>query len=405
MDRRRFLTLSARSSQLLIAGAWLGACGGRGRAAPVIAAPESRPGGGRTPTRSALAGIGPLNPPDRNGLRLPDGFTSRVVGISGERLPGAAEYRWHGAPDGGATFAGGDGGWIYVSNSEIAGGNGGVGALRFDATGRLTDAYPILTGTSRNCAGGATPWQTWLSCEEIADGLVWECDPGGRRPAVARPALGRFNHEAVAVDPDTAQLYLTEDQPDGRWYRFTPDRVGPDGRADLGAGTLEVARYQAGTIAWLALDDPSAARTPTRYQVPDSTAFNGAEGTVYHDGVVYFATKGDNRVWAYRIASAGLSVVYDAATASDPILTGVDNLEVSRAGDVLVAEDGGDMQIVVLTVGGDVVPLVQVVGHLGSEITGPAFSPDGRRLYFSSQRGRTGIGTPGMTYEVTGPFG
>src|SRR5690606_19321541 len=109
-------------------------------------------------------------------------------------------------------------------------------------------------------------------------------------------------------------------------------------------------------------------------------------------------------VWAYEIASARLSVRYDAATVESAVLTGVDNLEVSREGDVLVAEDGGDMQIVVLAPDGAVMPLLQVTGHYGSEITGPAFSPDGRRLYFSSQRGAFGFRTPGMTYEITGPF-
>ncbi|HEX5097398.1 MAG TPA: translocation protein TolB, partial [Acidimicrobiia bacterium] len=86
---------------------------------------------------------GDLNPPDANGLMLPNGFRSRVVGTSGEVVTGT-NYTWHVFPDGGATFAMPDGGWVYASNSEIPGGTaGGVGALRFDAGGQIVDAYPI----------------------------------------------------------------------------------------------------------------------------------------------------------------------------------------------------------------------------------------------------------------------
>ncbi|MBW1832542.1 MAG: hypothetical protein JRJ10_12755 [Deltaproteobacteria bacterium] len=102
-----------------------------------------------------------------------------------------------------------------------------------------------------------------------------------------------------------------------------------------------------------------------------------------------------------------LSIVYDAATSSTPILTGVDNLTVSPAGDVLIAEDGGDMQIVAIIPDNTLVPLVQVTGHDLSEITGPAFDPSLQRLYFSSQRGPEGLellGMSGITYEVNGPF-
>jgi secreted PhoX family phosphatase len=145
----------------------------------------------------------------------------------------------------------------------------------------------------------------------------------------------------------------------------------------------------------------------TRLQVESSTAFAGGEGIWFHDRVVYFSTKGDNRIWAYETDTAVLSIIYDAATSSTPILTGVDNLTVSPAGDILVAEDGGDMEIVAIAPDGSLRAIVQVAGQESSEITGPAFDPSLRRLYFSSQRGEDGenpLGQSGITFEVSGPF-
>lgn len=84
--------------------------------------------------------------------------------------------------------------------------------LRFDASGAVTAASRILSGTNNNCAGGKTPWNTWLSCEEVDNGRVWEAYPFGGT-AVARPAMGRFNHEAAAADPIRRVIYLTEDKP------------------------------------------------------------------------------------------------------------------------------------------------------------------------------------------------
>jgi secreted PhoX family phosphatase len=349
----------------------------------------------------------PLSPAaDANGVRLPAGFSSRIVARSGSIPCKGSSYAWHAAPDGGACFATQDGGWIYVSNSEVGSKRGGAGALRFNAQGDVVDAYAILHDTSRNCAGGATPWGSWLSCEEIETGAVWECDPRGERAAIKRPALGIFNHEAVAVDPQSNQLYLTEDRPDGRLYRFTPNGKNVQGIPDLASGILEIARLaqeESGRITWHQVPDPAASSTKTRYQVPGA-AFNGGEGIVYHEGKVFFTTKGDNRVWSYTISSQQLAIVYDDDDYAIPVLTGVDNITVSSQGTLYVAEDGGNMQIVIISPTRGVFPVAEMVGHDLSEITGIAFSPDGSRLYFSSQRGTTGNSGDGITYEIRGPF-
>lgn len=365
-------------------------------------------GGGLWPrtSRSDVGLIGPLLPADGNGIRLPQGFTSRVIAVS--LLP-VAGYTWHEFPDGGATFAQPDGGWIYVSNSESAAAlSGGASAIRFSSDGQITSAYRILGGTRLNCAGGPTPWGAWLSCEEIAFGFVHECDPTGATPARKLRALGAFKHEAAAVDPIYRHVYLTEDESDGCLYRFTPRNY-----PDLSQGRLEVASVDAasGYVSWRMLPFPDPTSNvltllfPTRKQVSSSTRFNGGEGIWYHDGTIYFTTKGDNRVWALDTHTQILRIIYDFSNSATPVLRGVDNLTVSPSGRLLVAEDGGDMQLVALDTNGNAAPLLQVDGQSKSEITGPALNPAGTRLYFSSQRGPFNDGQSlGVTYEVAGPF-
>jgi secreted PhoX family phosphatase len=99
-----------------------------------------------------------------------------------------------------------------------------------------------------------------------------------------------------------------------------------------------------------------------------------------------------------------LKIIYDHTISLNPILTGVDNITAASDGSLYVAEDGGDLQIVVITRSGELFPIVQLEGHKASEIAGVAFSPDESRLYFSSQRGVTGEDAGGITFEITGPF-
>lgn len=387
------------------------------------------PAAGATPAQTATPGASPYGPlraePDENGLLLPEGFTSRIVAVAGEPVAETG-YAWPAFPDGAATFPTVDGGWIHTVNSEvftfIAPDAGGVSAVRYDKDGVIVDAYRILEGSNSNCAGGPTPWGTWLSGEESADeqGRVWECDPTGDKEAVAHEAMGRWAHEAVAVDPGSKTLYLTQDHPTGLLYRYTPTDY-----PDLSAGLLEAAVVaDDGSVTWSEVPDPSGKTAPTREQVPEATPFAGGEGIWFHDGVVSFTTKYDHSVHALHLAEQRHEVIWkgdpDRLGVEDAVLSGVDNITADAgSGDLYVAEDGGNMEVVMITPEGAVAPFVRITGEgqEGSEVTGPCFNPARDRLYFSSQRGPSSKtiaevipGTTGeakglgITYEVTGPF-
>jgi len=129
-----------------------------------------------------------------------------------------------------------------------------------------------------------------------------------------------------------------------------------------------------------------------------ATVFNGAEGCWLECDTVYFSTKGDNRVWALDTPTPIVKIFHDCATAGGTEPMNVDNVYASPNVDVYVAEDPGELRIVALTAAGDVKPVVQLEGVTGTEITGPALSPDGQHLDFRSQR------NPGEIFEVESPF-
>ena len=347
---------------------------------------------------ATVAGDGPYGPPlapNADGIQLPSGFTSRLIAVSGRPVANTP-YFWHLDPDGGACLQLANGGWVYVSNGEQLDGKGGVSAIAFDAAGTITAAYPILTGTTRSCSGGMTPWGTYLSGEENGtSGRVFECDPTQQSQGIHRPLLGTFAHEMIAVDTATGTVYLVEDQPSGRLYRFVPIRVG-----DLSAGNLFAARVASnGSVAWESANTVAPNRTVT------TVAFNGSEGAWIMRGSLYFTTKGDVRVWRLHLRTQQLSVFYDATAVPGTSLDAVDNLVGHQAsGDLFVAEDGGNLEIGLLNTDGDpiVAPFLRFVGHDQSEVTGLAFTPDGTRLYVTSQRGTDGV--TGRVYEVRGSF-
>jgi hypothetical protein len=210
---------------------------------------------------------------------------------------------------------------------------------------------------------------------------------------------------------------MTEDHPEGHLYRYLPSNY-----PDLSEGSVEVCTVDSfNHVTWTNITDPSGTSAPTHSQVAESTIFPGNEGIWYHDGWVYFCTKHDHSVHGINLRTMSYQLIWkgdpDSLGVEGAVLSGVDNITVNeRTGDLYVAEDGGNMEIVLITPDGLVAPFLRVTNQDDSEITGPAFSPDGKRMYFSSQRGpaNRSLGDAlgiekdsthiGITYEVTGPF-
>lgn len=263
ISRRRFVRQVAVSAAFLGLGRYADAQG---------PGPGGR--GGRGPLQPYLNeadGYGPLVDDPARILDLPDGFSYQILSRAGERMTDG--FYLPAQPDGMAVFSGPDGRVILVRNHELATGRpphegpfgyafelladvdarflydrttegrphlSGATTLVYDPADRRTEAQFLkLAGTIRNCAGGQTPWNTWISCEEAVDtagelnaqdhGYNFEV-PASAGPGLIEPvplkAMGRFNHEAVAVDPATGIVYQTEDRVDGLFYRFLPATSG-----------------------------------------------------------------------------------------------------------------------------------------------------------------------------------
>jgi len=330
-------------------------------------------------------------------------------------------------------------------------GAGGCTALVFDtAREELLEARVSLAGTYNNCAGGLTPWGTWLSCEETVvgpesrgkkderldlkqeHGWVFEVPATGLAEPKPIPAMGRFVHEAVCVDPLTGIVYLTEDANPAGLYRYTPEVPGQlhrggtlemlavQGRSDLRKGVPAHAEYR---VRWVPIDEPTRAHTPGSSDgkgvfhqgaQQGGASFARLEGIFYAAGRIYLtATSGgeanQGQVWEYTPGEEKLRLVFESP--SIEVLNMPDNLCVSPQGCLLLCEDGERVgqRLQGITPDGRIFPFAQnnlqlqgqkngFVGDFrATEWAGVCFSPDGKWLFANLQ-------TPGITLAITGPW-
>ncbi|SEO85943.1 alkaline phosphatase PhoX [Trujillonella endophytica] len=459
LSRRSFLAGAAAGAGVLLVGC--GASRDPGRAATSSAATGEAATGG-----AAAPGYGPLVEDPRGLLALPAGFRYRVLAREGETRLDTGEPA-PSDPDGAAAFAASDGeGTVLVVNHEVGGDEphpvphvaglvydeaayGGTTTMLLGPDGEVRSHTVSLAGTRTNCAGGRTPWETWLSCEETEEilgkphGYVFEVDPfdpAANRDPRPVAALGRFAHEAVVVDPEADVLYLTEDavEPNGSLYRWVaPADARPLGRGSLrrlapDAGVLEALRAttddgrhvpdlsaatEPGTayrVEWVPVPDRDAVTTPVRRQLADDriTRAHKLEGAWWADGGAYVvssyaraddgsATEHDGQVWFLdpRAGTLTLRLRFARAVDADAPGEGPDNITLSPHGGVLIAEDGlGAVHLLGATEAGEVYPLARCdVAGERTEFCGPVFAPDGRALFANVQG-------PGCTFLVEGPF-
>ena len=404
-------------------------------------------------------------------LKLPGGFAYRSIGWWKDPMEGGIPTP--AVHDGMGVVAAQGNTAVLVRNHEIrnAGSSFGPAAITYDSkgaggttnllvdlkTGELKKSWASIAGTDTNCAGGVTPWGSWITCEETLDdtsngmnkthGWCWDV------PAYDEPDLeplrdmGRFVHEAIAVDPHTDIVYLTEDRGTSGLYRFSDDnlrsgRRGRRGKARKntplsGEGVLEMLRvvgqtadlrghFEAGTewdTEWVVIDEPERAHSPgttdTLGCFKQGLAKGGAtfarlEGIWYGNKRLYVVstsggTVGEGQVFEYDPKREKLKLIFESP--DEDVLDNPDNIAVSPRGGLLLCEDGDldGQRMHGLTLDGQIFPFAQnnvqlngerngISGDFrGSEWAGATFSHTGEWLFANLQ-------SPGITFAITGPW-
>jgi uncharacterized protein len=341
----------------------------------------------------------------KNGLRLSKGLTAQVIARTGERVTytspearnASSSRDFHAQPDGADVFALPDGGYIYVSNSELDDGEGGVYGIEFDSIGRVRDYKTLLAGTDRNCNGGRTPWKTWISCEEVPGGQCWQVDPTGankpQQTVMGGSSGGAF--EAFAFDARNAarpSFFVTEDASNGALRRYRP-KEGTELSWNMLHGS-------GGTMDYLEFLPNKAFRWTTSLSNGRNSAaeyFPKAEGIAVRQGKLYFVSKKKKQLYTLDLNKSTYTVV---STATDDLPGGgkldaePDHVVVASKSGLLILTEDGESTPGLFAYDGSKYLAYFESNYDGDEVVGIAFSPDRKFMFVCIQ-------DAGLLYQVS----